>query len=136
MDKIVWVILLVSGGLAAYLFVFSGPEQPQVFEQINGRVTSVVDGDSLYIAGHRPQIRLWGVDAPERAEPGYQAATDTLTALAFGKPLTCQRVDIDRYNRTVARCFLEDRREINRAMIESGTAVEYTRFTDGFYSKN
>jgi len=31
-----------------------------------GAVIRVVDGDSLYLEGVTAQIRLWGVDAPER----------------------------------------------------------------------
>lgn len=64
-----------------------------------------MDGDSLYLATHAPQVRLWGVDAPERDEAGYQAATDTLEAIAGGAALSCLPIDRDRYGRTVARCF-------------------------------
>ncbi|NNC54748.1 MAG: hypothetical protein HKO07_03390 [Pseudomonadales bacterium] len=35
----------------------------------NATCRYVVDGDSLYLAGVKAQIRLWGVDAPERGEP-------------------------------------------------------------------
>jgi endonuclease YncB( thermonuclease family) len=45
-----------------------------------------------------------------------------------------QQKDQDRYGRTVARCFLPNGQEINRLMIESGTAQEYVRFSRGFYS--
>jgi len=29
-------------------------------ERLSGRVAYVVDGDSLFINSHKPQIRLWG----------------------------------------------------------------------------
>ena len=80
-------------------------------------------------------VRLWGVDAPEMDDRGFQAATDTLTRLALGKRITCREIERDRYGRSVARCFLSDGQEINRLMIESGTAKEYRRFTKGFYSR-
>ena len=38
----------------------------------------VVDGDSLYLQGIKKQIRLWGVDAPERNEKGFKQATAAL----------------------------------------------------------
>ena len=36
---------------------------PSVIDEVSGLVRYVVDGDSLYIEGYVPQIRLWGVDA-------------------------------------------------------------------------
>ncbi len=100
-----------------------------------GRCRHVVDGDSLYLQGTDPQIRLWGVDAPERDEAGYQQAKDALHALAKGKQLSCERVDIDKYQRIVARCYLPDGREINEAMLDSGLADEYCRFTRNHYGR-
>lgn len=91
--------------------------------------------DSLYIDGHEPQIRLWGVDAPESDEPGFADATTTLKHLALNNPIHCQRVDTNRYGSTVARCFLHDGREINAEMIRSGTAAEYNRYSKGFYAR-
>ena len=102
--------------------------------EVSGLVRHVVDGDSLYIDGYEPQIRLWGVDAPESDEPGFKEATETLKHLALRKAIACQKVDVDRYERTVARCFLKDGREVNTVMIASGTAVEYHHFSNGFYA--
>jgi endonuclease YncB( thermonuclease family) len=75
------------------------------------------------------------VDAPERDAAGFEQATAMLSRLAQGQRITCREVDRDRYGRSVARCFLSDGREINRLMIESGTAREYRPFTKGFYSR-
>jgi endonuclease YncB( thermonuclease family) len=96
-------------------------------------VRYVVDGDSLYLRSRSQQVRLWGVDAPENGERGFKAATDYLFSIAQGKRVECRQIDVDRYGRSVARCFLPDGREINRLMIESGTAREYRHFTKGFY---
>lgn len=128
--------LAFIGLLAALTYVVvqattANSPEPDVWE---GHVTKVVDGDSLYIEDHETQIRLFGVDAPERQEAGYQLATDTLFGLAFGKLLSCAQVDADKYGRFVGRCFLEDGREINQAMINSGTATEYCRFSKGVYN--
>lgn len=127
---------LIGAGIVLFILYQStdSPTLPQITQDVAGDVRHVVDGDSLYVRGHEPQIRLWGVDAPERDEAGYREATATLTQLARGKRVTCQKVDRDRYGRTVARCFLSDGREVNRLMIESGSAREYVRFSKGFYS--
>lgn len=129
-----WIIVALS--CAAFLWwAFSKPQGFVEAPALSGRVRYVVDGDSLYMNGHKPQIRLWGVDAPESGERGFQAATDYLFLIAQDQRITCQQIDHDQYGRTVARCFLPDGREINRLMIESGKATEYRRFTRGFYSR-
>lgn len=107
----------------------------RTLESVSGKVRYVVDGDSLYIGSYEPQIRLWGVDAPEKAQAGFEAASKTLYRYAYGQHVRCEKIDTDRYGRTVARCWLKDGRELNRLMIESGTAKEYRRYSKGFYSR-
>lgn len=125
--------LVVGAGVLFRLISPSGaPLEPQT---ISGKVRHVTDGDSLYIGREQAQIRLWGVDAPESDEPGYQAAKSALTRFAYGKRLKCRKITNDKYGRIVARCFLKDGREINRMMIESGTAQEFLRYSKGFYSR-
>lgn len=94
----------------------------------------VVDGDTLYLKGVATRIRLWGVDAPEREELGFDEATQALAALVAGQTLSCEHVDTDRYLRIVARCYFADGRDLSQAMIDSGAAREYLRFTQGYYS--
>lgn len=93
----------------------------------------VVDGDTLYLQGVATRIRLWGVDAPEREEPGFDEATQMLVGLVMGQTLSCEHVDTDRYLRIVARCYFADGRDLSEAMIDSGAATEYLRFTHGYY---
>ena len=130
------ILAILVRGVSAVFLAFTALKRPpkKPANGQAGRVRHVVDGDSLYIEGVEPQIRLWGVDAPETDEPGYDAATQMLTRLAYGKDVRCEQVEIDKYGRIVGRCFLGDGREINRMMIESGAAKEYLRFTDGYYS--
>jgi len=103
--------------------------------KFSGTVTRIVDGDTFYISGQKMRIRLWGVDAPEVDEAGGAAATEKLREIAGGKHLDCERIDIDKYDRPVARCYLPDGSDISRLMIESGTAEEYKYFTGGYYSR-
>jgi hypothetical protein len=99
-----------------------------------GPVSRVVDGDTFYLDGLATRIRLWGVDAPERDEPGFDEATSQLAQLVAGKTLSCEQVDTDRYKRIVARCYFPDGGDLSAAMIASQTASEYLSFTDGYYS--
>lgn len=130
-------LLLNSSQLAAMEMLLDelvADSEVPVAGQRAGKCHRVVDGDSLYIAGSDTQIRLWGVDAPERDEHGYQRAKDSLRKLALGKYLRCVQQDIDKYGRVVARCYRKnDNRELNRVQIESGVADEYCHFTRGYY---
>jgi endonuclease YncB( thermonuclease family) len=65
--------------------------------------------------------------------PGGSQATAALTALIAGQQLTCRQRDIDRYGRIVGQCFLPDGRDITAAMIESGTAQEFCRYSGNHY---
>lgn len=132
---ILYALLFIAFLLVILWFLNKPPAPPFSNDRLHGKVRFVVDGDSLFINGHKPQIRLWGVDAPEKRDSGYAAATKTLNRIAFNNNISCQVVETDRYGRTVARCFLNDGQEINALMIASGTATEYRRFTKGFYSR-
>ena len=100
---------------------------------IEARVARVVDGDTFKLAGQSQSIRVWGLDAPERNKAGGSAATAALKALISGQTLSCVIVDIDRYQRLVGQCFLPDGRDITAAMIMTGTATEYCRYSKGYY---
>lgn len=108
-------------------------------EALTGR-PSVVDGDTLEVAGRR--IRLWGVDAPESrqictqaGEPwrcGQQAA-NALDAWLGARPVACMEIDKDQYGRSVSRCTVGGE-DIGRWLVINGWAVEYTDYSDGRYA--
>ena len=135
MTPALWIAAIFAGLTLAFWLATYNPAKITTSPIYKARVRYVVDGDSLYLSGRKQQIRLWGVDAPERDESGFQAATDYLFSIAQGQRIECRQIDQDKYGRSVARCFLADGREINRLMIESGTTSEYFRFSKGFYSR-
>ena len=108
-------------------------------KHFSGKCRRVVDGDSLYLEGLDTQVRLWGVDAPERDETGYSAAKKSLNRMAYGKLLRCEQQDIDKYKRIVARCFVVQSNantsslELNSEQLRLGVAQEYCRFTRNHY---
>ena len=106
-------------------------EQASVLE---ARVSKVLDGDTFTLKGQSRRIRVWGLDAPEWDHAGGSAATATMTSLIAGQTLRCQVLDMDRYGRFVAQCFLPDGRDIAAEMIRSGAATEYRRYSRGYYS--
>ena len=133
MTGALWITAILAGLTLAFWVATYSPAKITTPPIYKGQVRYVVDGDSLYLRSRSQQVRLWGVDAPENGERGFKAATDYLFSIAQGKRVECRQIDVDRYGRSVARCFLPDGREINRLMIESGTAREYRHFTKGFY---
>jgi endonuclease YncB( thermonuclease family) len=90
----------------------------------------VIDGDTIVI--NTKHIRLWGIDAPESSQPQGPAATSYLYNLTRNQTVSCDPKDQDKYKRIVARCFVEDR-DIGQLMVATGNAVDYTRYSHGFY---
>jgi endonuclease YncB( thermonuclease family) len=92
---------------------------------------SVTDGDGLRIGDER--IRLWGIDAVELHREckrngaayacGIEARNALQSLLRIGE-LSCEKVDRDRYGRTVARCTV-DGKDLGAAMVRSGWAVDF-----------
>lgn len=98
---------------------------------------NVHDGDTLRCGQDR--VRLFGVDAPEvrrgktPAEPFAYEARDLLVKLTRGRT-ACRVVDIDRYGRFVGRCWSDTSPDVNAALIRSGFATEYRRYSKGAYA--
>lgn len=94
----------------------------------------VVDGDTLRCSNLTEQngrVRLARVDAPDRGEEGFDAATRALELLIGGQRVTCELVDADprvagfqergRFGRPVARCSAGGI-DLGEAQVESGHA--------------
>lgn len=99
--------------------------------QLSGRVVGVIDGDSLKIVidGRQTEVRLAGIDAPEKGQPYGARAKQVLADLVYGREVTLQASGTDRYKRTLATVYLGER-SINAAMVEAGAAWVYTAYTD------
>jgi len=68
------------------------------------RVKSVIDGDTLVVAGRRT-VRLLGVDTPERGEPFFGKARGFLQAAVLERDVRlefCEEERRDRYGRLLA----------------------------------
>ena len=101
----------------------------------------VRDGDSFAIDGQ--EIRLWGIDAPEyhqicfkdgKSTPCGKYSRQRLENLMNNEQLQCERVDIDRYKRIVARCYIQGE-DLAALMVRAGFAFDYPRYSKGAYSK-
>jgi len=91
-----------------------------------------VDGDTLKL--HGQLYRLWGIDAPERGEPGGSAATRALRAIIARQRLTCDVLDTDRYDRPVVRCSLPDGSDPACILVARDHAEDWPKYSKGHYA--
>lgn len=91
----------------------------------------VIDGDSLVI--QKTQVRLFGVDAPEMNHPYGKKAKWALVSLCKGQTVRAEISEQDAYGRTVARCSLQDGRDLSAEMVKLGLAIDWPKFSGGKY---
>lgn len=90
-------------------------------------IVSTGDGDTLQatVNGQGITVRLACVDAPESVQPQGREAADRLRQLLpRNTPVELRKVDIDRYNRTVAEVY-KNGRSIDLQLVREGHAVVY-----------
>ncbi|PIB24150.1 hypothetical protein BFP76_02645 [Amylibacter kogurei] len=127
---------LVLGGIVTITY-FDVPTQikpaiPDPNEQFSGVVKWVSDGDTFLVDGHDWPVRVWGIEAPERDTDAGVTSRAYLTDKIKGQVVRCDKVVVDQYRRSVARCYLGDT-DIGAMMIAAGQAQEYCSFSDGAY---
>jgi endonuclease YncB( thermonuclease family) len=117
-----WITLLLASGV-----VVVAADRPV----LQGIVVGVVDGDTadIRLESGMIRIRLHAIDAPESGQPDGKAAKAALSQLIFGKAVEVEPFEQDRYDRLVARLWL-DGVDVNAAMIKSGNAWTYRRYAD------
>ena len=91
----------------------------------------VVDGDTLIIC--KTRVRLFGVDAPELNHPYGKKAKLALVSLCKGQVVRAEIVERDVHNRTVARCYLPDGRDLSAEMVKLGLAIDWAKHSGGEY---
>lgn len=108
----------------------AAPQQPQTQGPVSpevGTVVHVFDGDSMEVRrdGVTEQVRVIGIDAPERGECGAEAARHQARHLLDGVEVTLvpgAEDDRDRYDRLL-RYIEIDGADYGLAMINSGLAI-------------
>ncbi|MEE8527610.1 MAG: thermonuclease family protein [Gammaproteobacteria bacterium] len=102
-------------------------------DKFEGQVKEVFDGDSFVMEttlGDEIQVRLFGIDAPERDQPYAESARKALTDLIVHERIRVESVDVDRFGRQVARAFrLGDGLDVNAEMVKQGHAWVYRQYT-------
>lgn len=109
------------------------PDDPTRSAWDRGVVTSVVDGDTVDVAGYG-RIRVIGVDTPERGECGYDWASRVMADLVLGRTVTLvpgARDDVDRYGRLL-RYLDVGGSDAGLRLIQRGLAVARYDSRDGY----
>jgi endonuclease YncB( thermonuclease family) len=89
----------------------------------------VVDGDTITISG--TSIRIAGIDAPELDHPWGKKAKSAMIELCKGKVVTAVIQPGLSYDRTVAKCYLEDGTDLAAEMVKQGFALDWPKFSGG-----
>lgn len=106
--------------------VATAAEDTRDLPLLEGRVTRVIDGDTLdvLLASGRIRVRLHGIDAPERDQPGGAEAGAWLRERMMNRIVQLEPVSQDQYGRMVA--IVHDGDEVvNQALVGSGWAWAY-----------
>jgi endonuclease YncB( thermonuclease family) len=131
---VVWVVraflsMIAMVAVFAASAAFSAPDEG-TNERIVGRA-KVVDGDTIEIGDRR--IHLYGIDAPEfkqtcrLGERTYACGEEAAFALAdeiAQATLVCDPVDVNRFGRVIAVCWLGPE-DVNARMVSRGWALAH-----------
>jgi endonuclease YncB( thermonuclease family) len=96
-----------------------------------GVVVGVIDGDTadVRLDSGMIRVRFHAIDAPESGQPHGKAAKAALADLIFGKAVEVEPFEQDRYDRLVARVWI-DGVDVNAEMLKTGNAWTYRRYAD------
>ncbi|HSC07194.1 MAG TPA: thermonuclease family protein [Steroidobacteraceae bacterium] len=100
-------------------------------EEIVATVTHVFDGDSFIVRlddGAKLEVRLAGIDAPEKGQPYADQARTALRSLILEQEVHIAVSDTDKYHRKVAQVYRgSDGLHINAELLRRGYAWVYRR---------
>lgn len=129
-------MLLILGG---FTLTYEEPEKDVLgTDYVYAEVTKVIDGDTfeVSIAGESYKVRMIGIDTPETVHPqkevecfGKEAFAKTAELLSGATVILTgdsSQDSKDKYGRLLKYVHLEDGTFVNKVLIESGYAYEYT----------
>jgi micrococcal nuclease len=99
------------------------------FSQLVGKVVSIADGDTftMLVENSLIRIRLHGIDCPEKGQDFSNVAKEFLSNYVFGKVVTVQQMDVDRYGRTIGMVII-DGANVNEELLRAGLAWHYKQY--------
>ena len=110
--------------LVGFVLLASGPVQAA--EAILTGHARTIDGDTIEIGG--VSIRLKGIAAPERDEPGGAEATEAMRQLIGNQEVRCELTGERTHQRAVGYCSAGGR-DLNGMMVREGWALSCPRYS-------
>jgi len=107
-------------------------------KQVNSQELRVVDGDTIHLNGEK--IRFTGIDTPELKQTCIKeeaidlcgmTAKEILIKKISNNKVLCISEGKDRYNRTLAECFVNDE-SLSSYLVRSGYAFAYRKYSKKF----
>lgn len=110
-------------GRIIIFLVFLYPAIIHAVTTLVGKVVAIAEGDTLTLLVDHVQhkIRLADIDTPERRQPWYQKAKDTLSEHVFSKDVSVTDTKKDRYGRWIGRVFVNGV-DVNAELVRNGDA--------------
>ncbi len=99
-------------------------------EIIEGKVVGIMDGDTIKILDHTNtqfKVRLSGIDSPEKAQPFYNNAKQSLSDLIFDKQVKIEYKKSDQYGRIVGKVII-DGNDANLEQVKRGYAWFFKQY--------
>ena len=127
---LICLFVLISATLVAVSASRARSYSTEPIKVITGKVIRVADGDTITIldvTNTQNKIRLYGIDAPEKAQDFGNKSREKLASLVAGKNIAVTVMDIDRYGRNVGRINIEGK-EVAEEMLKAGMVWLYTAY--------
>ena len=115
-----------------YLYIFLLFFSNIVFAQISGKVIGIKDGDTVVIlleGNIQKTLRVAEVDSPENSQPFGKNAKQFTSDQIFGKQINFIETDTDRYGRTIAKIYY-DNKYLSAEIIKSGFGWWYYHYSN------
>lgn len=99
-------------------------------ETLTGKVLYVSDGDTftMDVEGQKTKIRFYGIDSPEKTQPGGLEAKEFVLDRVRDKIIEVEVSDIDRYGRIIGKIYYDNGKYLNQEVVKSGHAWWYQQY--------
>lgn len=99
-------------------------------DTLTGRVVGITDGDTLTLldaTNTQHNIRLAGIDSPEKAQPFGQVCKQSLSDLAYDRTVQIDWNKLDRYGRVIGKVLVNGL-DVNLEQVRRGCAWHYKKY--------
>jgi len=103
-----------------------------LWSQITAKVVGIKDGDTVVVlldGNIQKTLRLAEVDCPENSQPFGKNAKQFTSSQVFGKMISFIETDTDRYGRTIAKIYY-DNKYLSAEIIKAGYGWWYYHYSN------